>query len=76
MSPTRTETDGLRSIEVPVTLGHEFRARVKASLAARLGEPFLVAENRFPQWRATSGLHGALKLPAIALAKVGRPSDP
>ncbi|MES2958368.1 MAG: class II fumarate hydratase [Pseudomonadota bacterium] len=52
----------------------EFGARVAAALAARLGEPFVVADNRFAAMaghEALVGLHGALRLLAIALTKIG-----
>ena len=51
----------------------EFGARVAAALAARLGEPFVVAANRFAALaghEALVGLHGALRLLAIALNKI------
>ena len=51
----------------------EFGARVAAALAARLGEPFVVADNRFAAMaghEALVGLHGALRLLAIALNKI------
>ncbi len=52
----------------------EFGARVAAALASRLGEPFVVAPNRFAAMaghEALVGLHGALRLLAIALTKIG-----
>jgi len=51
----------------------EFGARVAAALAARLGEPFVVADNRFAAMaghEALVGLHGALRMLAIALTKI------
>ncbi|MCI4427909.1 MAG: class II fumarate hydratase [Burkholderiales bacterium] len=51
----------------------EFGARVAAALAARLGEPFVVADNRFAAMaghEALVGLHGALRMLAIALNKI------
>jgi fumarate hydratase, class II len=51
----------------------EFGARVAAALAARLGEPFVVAGNRFAAMaghEALVGLHGALRMLAIALTKI------
>jgi fumarate hydratase class II len=52
----------------------EFGARVAAALAARLGEPFVVADNRFAAMaghEALVGLHGALRMLAVALTKIG-----
>ncbi len=52
----------------------EFGARVAAVLASRLGEPFVVAANRFAAMAGHEplvGLHGALRLLAIALTKIG-----
>jgi fumarate hydratase class II len=52
----------------------EFGARVAALLASRLGEPFVVAANRFAAMaghEALVGLHGALRQLAIALTKLG-----
>jgi len=52
----------------------EFGARVAAALAARLGEPFVVADNRFAAMAGHEplvGLHAALRLLAIALTKIG-----
>ena len=51
----------------------EFGARVAAVLAERLGAPFVVAGNRFAAMaghEALVGLHGALRLLAIALNKI------
>ena len=51
----------------------EFGARVTAVLAERLGAPFVVAGNRFAAMaghEALVGLHGALRLLAIALNKI------
>ena len=51
----------------------EFGARVAAALAARLGEPFVVADNHFAALaghEALVGLHGALRMLAIALTKI------
>jgi len=51
----------------------EFGARVAAVLAARLGEPFVVAGNRFAALaghEALVALHGALRMLAVALTKV------
>ncbi len=51
----------------------EFGVRVASVLAARLGEPFVVADNRFAAMaghEALVGLHGALRLLAIALNKI------
>ena len=51
----------------------EFGARVAAALAARLGEPFVVADNRFAAMAGHEGLvglHGALRMLAIALNKI------
>jgi fumarate hydratase, class II len=51
----------------------EFGARVAAALAQRLDEPFAVAENRFAALaghEALVGLHGALRMLAIALTKI------
>jgi fumarate hydratase class II len=51
----------------------EFGARVAAVLAARLGEPFVVADNRFAALaghEALVALHGALRMLAIALTKI------
>jgi len=51
----------------------EFGARVAASLAARLGEPFVRAVNRFAAMaghEALVGLHGALRGLAVALTKI------
>ncbi|MEX8493358.1 class II fumarate hydratase [Sphaerotilus sp.] len=51
----------------------EFGARVAAVLADRLGAPFVVADNRFAAMaghEALVGLHGALRLLAIALNKI------
>jgi fumarate hydratase class II len=50
-----------------------FGARVAARLAERLGEPFVVAGNLFAALaghEALVGLHGALRLLAIALTKI------
>ncbi len=50
-----------------------FGARVAARLAQRLGEPFVVADNRFAALaghEALVGLHGALRMLAIALGKI------
>ncbi|HEY6087348.1 MAG TPA: class II fumarate hydratase [Burkholderiaceae bacterium] len=52
----------------------EFGARVAAALAARLGGPFVVADNRFAAMaghEALVGLHGALRMLAVALTKIG-----
>ena len=52
----------------------EFGERVAAVLASRLGEPFVVAANRFAAMaghEALVGLHGALRQLAIALTKIG-----
>jgi fumarate hydratase, class II len=52
----------------------EFGERVAALLASRLGEPFVVAANRFAAMaghEALVGLHGALRQLAIALTKIG-----
>jgi len=52
----------------------EFGERVAARLASRLGAPFAVAENRFAALaghEALVGLHGALRMLAIALNKIG-----
>jgi fumarate hydratase class II len=52
----------------------EFGMRVAAVLASRLGEPFVVAANRFAAMaghEALVGLHGALRQLAIALTKIG-----
>ncbi|MEY4907184.1 MAG: fumarate hydratase class FumC [Pseudomonadota bacterium] len=51
----------------------EFGARVAAVLAVRLGAPFVVADNRFAAMaghEALVGLHGALRMLAIALNKI------
>ena len=51
----------------------EFGARVAAVLAARLGEPFEVADNRFAALaghEALVGLHAALRLLAVALTRL------
>ncbi|HMM77913.1 MAG TPA: class II fumarate hydratase [Gammaproteobacteria bacterium] len=51
----------------------EFGARVAAALAARLGAPFTVAHDRFAALaghEALVGLHGALRVLAIALTKI------
>ncbi len=51
----------------------QFGARVAAVLAARLGEPFCVADNLFAAMaghEALVGLHGALRLLAVALTKI------
>jgi fumarate hydratase class II len=51
----------------------QFGARVAAALAAHLGEPFVVADNRFAAMaghEALVGLHGALRMLAIALNKI------
>lgn len=51
----------------------EFGARVAAVLAARLGEPFVVADNRFAAMaghEALVALHGALRTLAVALTKI------
>jgi fumarate hydratase class II len=51
----------------------EFGGRVAAALAARLGAPFVVAANRFAAMaghEALVGLHGALRLLAVALTKI------
>jgi fumarate hydratase, class II len=51
----------------------EFGARVAAALAQRLSEPFAVAENPFAALaghEALVGLHGALRMLAIALTKI------
>ena len=51
----------------------EFGVRVAAALAARLGAPFVVAANRFAAMaghEALVGLHGALRLLAVALNKI------
>jgi fumarate hydratase, class II len=51
----------------------EFGARVAAVLAERLGASFVVADNRFAAMaghEALVGLHGALRLLAIALNKI------
>ena len=51
----------------------EFGTRVAAALAARFGEPFVVAANRFAALaghEALVGLHGALRMLAIALNKI------
>jgi len=51
----------------------EFGARVAAVLASRLGEPFAVAGDRFAALaghEALVGLHGALRMLAIALTKI------
>ena len=51
----------------------EFGARVAAALAARLAEPFVVADNRFAAMaghEALVGLHGALRMLAVALTKI------
>ncbi len=51
----------------------EFGQRVAAALAARLGEPFVVAPNRFAAMaghEALVGLHAALRQLAIALTKI------
>jgi fumarate hydratase class II len=50
-----------------------FGARVAALLAARLGEPFVVADNLFAALaghEALVGLHGALRTLAVALNKI------
>ncbi|MFO1340167.1 MAG: class II fumarate hydratase [Burkholderiaceae bacterium] len=50
-----------------------FGTRVAAALAARLGEPFVVAPNRFAAMaghEALVGLHAALRQLAIALTKI------
>lgn len=50
-----------------------FGARVAATLAERLGAPFVVADNHFAAMaghEALVGLHGALRLLAIALNKI------
>jgi fumarate hydratase class II len=52
----------------------QFGSRVAAALAARLGEPFCVASNLFAALaghEALVGLHGALRLLAVALTKIG-----
>ena len=52
----------------------EFGARVAAVLAARLGEAFVVAPNLFAALaghEALVELHGALRLLAVALTKIG-----
>lgn len=52
----------------------EFGARVVAKLGARLGAPFTVAPNRFAGLaghEALVGLHGALRVLAVALTKIG-----
>jgi fumarate hydratase, class II len=51
----------------------EFGARVAVALAQRLHEPFRVAENHFAALaghEALVGLHGALRMLAIALTKI------
>jgi fumarate hydratase class II len=51
----------------------EFGARMAAVLAARLGEPFVVADNRFAAMaghKALVALHGALRTLAVALTKI------
>ncbi|MFI4928757.1 MAG: class II fumarate hydratase [Burkholderiales bacterium] len=51
----------------------EFGSRVAARLAARLGEPFTVADNPFAALAGHEplvGLHGALRMLAIALNKI------
>jgi fumarate hydratase class II len=51
----------------------EFGARVAAVLAARLGEPFVVADNRVAAMaghEALVALHGALRTLAVALTKI------
>ena len=51
----------------------EFGARVAAALAARLAEPFTVADDRFAAMaghEALVGLHGALRMLAVALTKI------
>jgi len=52
----------------------EFGERVAALLASRLGAPFAVAQNRFAALaghEAIVGLHGTLRMLAIALNKIG-----
>jgi fumarate hydratase class II len=52
----------------------QFGARVARVLADRLGEPFVVADNLFAAMaghEALVGLHGALRLLAVALTKIG-----
>ncbi len=51
----------------------EFGGRVAATLAARLGEAFVVADNRFAAMaghEALVGLHAALRTLAVALTKI------
>jgi fumarate hydratase class II len=51
----------------------QFGARVAAALSQRLGEPFVVARNHFAAMaghEALVGLHGALRMLAIALNKI------
>ena len=51
----------------------EFGARVAALLAARLGQPFVVADNLFAAMAGHEplvGLHGALRTLAVALTKI------
>jgi fumarate hydratase class II len=52
----------------------EFGARVAARLAARLREPFVAAPNRFAALAGHEplvALHGALRMLAVALTKIG-----
>jgi fumarate hydratase, class II len=73
LPPVHALAIGGTAVGTGLNTHREFGARVAAALAARLGEPFVCADNRFAAMaghEALVGLHGALRGLAVALTKI------
>ncbi|MGE3774966.1 MAG: class II fumarate hydratase [Gammaproteobacteria bacterium] len=73
LPPVHTLAIGGTAVGTGINTHPEFGTRVAAMLTTRLGAPFTVAEDRFAALaghEALVGLHGALRVLAIALTKI------